>query len=110
MSLLAPESAPLRVGVSGTPGVGNRLTAVVPPGLVGDFQWTADGDPIAGATGSFYDQTDEDEGRLLRLELRNPRFVSLPVSFGEIGGGVPPGALLLDGQPILLDGQFLVLA
>ena len=59
------------VSISGTPGVGQTLTAVAPTffqtGVATTYQWQVDGQPVAGATGTTYQVKPSDAGKKITV-------------------------------------------
>ena len=59
------------VSISGTPGVGQTLTAVAPTffqtGVATTYQWQVDGQPVAGATGTTYQVKPADAGKKITV-------------------------------------------
>ena len=59
------------VAISGTPGVGQTLTAVAPTffqtGVATTYQWQVDGQPVAGATGTTYKVKPADAGKKITV-------------------------------------------
>lgn len=98
-------SVSLALGVSGTPGVGNPLTAVFPRGITGTVKWqrfnsgTQAWDDIAGATNINYMQVTADQGKALRPITTGTPVLALvgnTVSVPSAG----PSALSISGAPV----------
>ena len=71
----------LSATISGTPGVGNTLTAKLPTGTTGSLQWVrvaSDGTTtdIVGATSSTYVQQPFDAGYSIRVRVTGAAFLS----------------------------------
>lgn len=89
--------------VSGTPRVGSRLTATPgtwSPGATVDFQWSAGGRPIAGATSSTFVPTPRERGETIRVRVtaRRPGFTPLSASTAP-SEPVATGRLRVTGAP-----------
>ncbi|MEY4990174.1 MAG: hypothetical protein RIS08_400 [Actinomycetota bacterium] len=71
------------VDVSGTPAVGGMLTARA-SSLLGSaqvsYQWLRAGQPISGATLSYYEPTSEDAGEQLSVQLSSEVLTSVPTA------------------------------
>jgi subtilisin family serine protease/protocatechuate 3,4-dioxygenase beta subunit len=71
------------VDVSGTPAVGGMLTARA-SSLLGSaqvsYQWLRAGQPISGATLSYYEPTAEDAGEQLSVQLSSDVLTSVPTT------------------------------
>lgn len=79
------------VDVSGTPGVGNLLAAVLATGWTATgYQWTRDGVDISGATGSTYRQVTADRNKTIKA-----RATGLAYAGGSV---VPPPIAAYEGN------------
>ena len=86
LGLLGGASAP--VTVSGTPGIGNTLTAVLATGwTVTGYQWMRDGSAISGATASTYLQVTADGGHVITLSVSGLVYTPPGVTCPPGGGG-----------------------
>jgi len=102
--------------ISGTPAVGQVLTAVL-TGTGGSgftYQWTRDGVDIGGATGSTYTVLLADEGTTIRVEVTYTVIATgLPETITSGGVAIPSGAsrFLMESSGFILleSGDYLLL-
>lgn len=66
--------------IVGTPQVGENLTAVLPSGWTGSYQWTLDGVDIVDATSSVYVVAEEDVGGEVACKVSNLVFTTSSVT------------------------------
>lgn len=66
--------------IVGTPQVGENLTAVLPSGWTGFYQWTLDGVDIVDATSAVYVVAEEDVGGEVACKVSNPVFTTSSVT------------------------------
>jgi hypothetical protein len=93
------QAQPLRVGVPVTSSV-----TTLPVDATRAYQWYVDGDPVTGATGTFYTPTAADAGGRVRLEVtasRDARDPAVLVSnlLGPIPEPLRPGSPTVLGTP-----------
>ena len=109
-------SALYAVSISGTPAVGEVLTAAL-TGAGGSgfaYQWTRDGVDIGGATSSTYTVLLADDGTTIRVKVTYTVIATgLPETITSGGVAIPSAfsrLLLESGDDILLEsGDYLLL-
>lgn len=91
-------SSGLSVTVTGTPAVGNTLTASVTAGYTASFQWTRNGVDISGATSSTYTLVSADGGATVSVRA---------ASFAVAATGLPvPAAPFLANSVIVENDNY----